>query len=130
MVPFNPALPRGSIFGPTLSTIPRIEKLIAEGRLPLFLARHQMSRTVAGLIKPEGRRLVPPSSSTHPYKSAIDAESGTFVSSYREEKNEKRRQQSREWVATWIKRVVGVAVFLVALEYGSKYFFGHFHLRL
>jgi hypothetical protein len=89
-----------------------------------------MSSTVAaGLIKPGGRRLVPPSSHP-PYKSAIDVESGTFVSSYKEEKNEKRRQQSREKAATWIKRVAGVAALLAALEYGSKYFFGHFYLRL
>ncbi|KAL3806645.1 hypothetical protein ACHAXA_001947 [Cyclostephanos tholiformis] len=84
-----------------------------------------MSNTFAGLIKPEGRR-----SATSPqYKSAIDMESGTFVSSYREEKSEKRKQQAREKVMTWIKRIAGCVAFLVALEYGSKYLFGHFHLR-
>ena len=84
-----------------------------------------MSNTYAGLIKPEGRLHV-----TSPkYKSAIDMESGTFVSSYKEEKNEKRRQQNRERVVKWIKWIVGIAVFLVVLEYGSLHFFGHFHFR-
>jgi nitrite reductase/ring-hydroxylating ferredoxin subunit len=86
-----------------------------------------MSNASAGLIKPEGRR----SSVASPkYKSAIDVESGAFVSSYKVEKIARRRQQARERVATWVMRIAGGAAFLVALEYGSKYLFGNFHLRL
>jgi hypothetical protein len=86
-----------------------------------------MSNAVAGLIKPEGRR---GSIASPEYKSAIDVESGTFVSSYKEEKIAKRKRQARERVVTWIMRIAGGVAFLVVLEYGSKYLFGHFHVQL
>jgi hypothetical protein len=87
---------------------------------------------MTGLLKPETQRQRGSNVAIHHSQRAnIDnsMENGTsllFVSSFHEEKNVKSQQQTYEKRILWIRRILGTALFLLILEYGSIWMFGHF----
>lgn len=91
--------------------------------------------TMTGLSKPETQRQRGTNNVaiTHQSQRAnnIDnsMENGTsslFVSSFHEEKRVKNAQQTYDKRILWIRRILGTVLFLVILEYGSIWLFGHF----